>query len=184
MTQTSPHSKKFTGLIWFVVLVVIIVVIAVIASKKNDDVEIIEDDVATTTTTTTTSERDIVLDARIPYRTAVLPSADSSDDIDTVEVSAQKAGDTVHLTKVVLTNSGWVAIHERATDGTLGAILGAARFDTGIWQGEVVLLRTTVSGRQYNAVVYHDDGDKEFDFKKDIVVMRDGAPVMTAFTAQ
>lgn len=182
MAQTSSHSKKFTVIIWLVVLVGIIAAIAIFASKKNDDVVIIEDD---TEATATTSERDIVLDARIPYRTAVAPSGGAnSEDIDTVEVRAQKAGDTVHLDKVVVTNSGWVAIHEATAGGELGGILGAARYDTGIWQGEVVLLRNTSAGKYYSAVVYHDDGDKEFDFKKDMIVMRDGAPVMTLFIAQ
>lgn len=173
----THNPKTFTILTWCIVCIGIVAAVAILVSKRGKDADITIDEETASTSAVTRS--DVVLDPRVPYRTPI--SHDVSLSVDTVAVRDQAVGDRVHLDEVILTASGWVAIHETNPDDSLGAILGAARFDTGVWQGEVLLLRDTQKGKRYQAVIYHDDGDKEFDFKKDVIVMRDGAPVMTSF---
>jgi len=94
-----------------------------------------------------------------------------------VNVKDQKAGSNVFISRVELTKDGWVAIRE-----VEGNILGAGRFDKGVHQDSVVLLRDTVVGQQYYAVLYADDGDKLFNFEKDpIIVDISGNPISMMF---
>lgn len=83
-----------------------------------------------------------------------------------VQVKDQKAGASVFVSLVRLQRSGWVVIREDVS-GAMGNILGARRFDAGESQGVVELLRGTVAGGTYYAVLYLDDGDKMFDHTKD-----------------
>jgi len=96
-----------------------------------------------------------------------------------VLVKDQEAGERVFISRVDLINAGWVAIHEGSA-GVPGNVLGAARFDSGTYQGSVKLLKSTVSGSNYYAMLHSDDGDKEFmlgvdapltDVEGEIIVM-------------
>ncbi|MEK7505362.1 MAG: hypothetical protein AAB597_00490 [Patescibacteria group bacterium] len=86
-----------------------------------------------------------------------------------VVVNDQQAGMVVEATMVTFTTPGWLVVHEDNA-GALGNALGAARFDKGVFLGEVPLLRATVVGKTYHAVLYVDDGDKQFDLKKDVMM--------------
>lgn len=98
-----------------------------------------------------------------------------------IEVKDQAAGINVFITRVGLTHTGWVAIHEDR-DGDLGNILGAKLFETGVSQGSVPLLRETATKKTYYAVLYADDGDHVFNFKKDPVLAETaGQPILFAF---
>lgn len=83
-------------------------------------------------------------------------------DIDEVNVKDQRAGASVFLTRVSLTAPSWIVIHEDIAEAW-GNILGAQRFDAGVYQGSVDLLRGMEAGAVYYAVIYRDDGDKLFD---------------------
>lgn len=98
-----------------------------------------------------------------------------------VRVKDQTAGEKVFLSQVSFMQSGWVAVRD-VVDGAYGNILGAARFDTGVWQGEVLLLRPTVPGNNYVAVMYADDGDGVFDHQKDSLILSEDAPVGMFFS--
>lgn len=100
-----------------------------------------------------------------------------------LSVSAQKAGESVVLDSVELTEVGWVVIHEDR-GGAPGNALGAARFEAGVHTGVAVpLLRATVPGGLYYAIIHSDDGDRIFDIKKDLPLADSaGAAVRATFT--
>src|SRR3989344_5391168 len=66
-----------------------------------------------------------------------------------------------------------------------GRTLGAGRFEPGVHTDvDVPLLRTTEAGQSYQALIYVDDGDKEFDLHKDILVTKeDGSVAGDIFSA-
>jgi len=88
----------------------------------------------------------------------------------TIVVSDQPSGMSVVTSMISLEQSGWVAVHE-SLDGEPGVILGARRFPEGKYFGETVeLLRATDAEMTYLVVLHADDGDNEFDFKKEVAV--------------
>jgi len=97
----------------------------------------------------------------------------------TVSVVDQKAGEIVYASQLVFEKEGWLAIREQI-DGQIGNILGVQRYPAGTHTGVVKLLRSTESRRTYYAVVFVDDGDREFDFKKDAKLTDDKGNVVTA----
>lgn len=102
-----------------------------------------------------------------------------------VIVPTNTAGKTVALDQVVLSKPGWVAIHDDV-NGTPGRILGAKLFDSGKSNGYVELLRATVPGTSYFAVLHNDDGNyKNFNVKTDTILKNEsGAIIMTKFTTE
>ena len=94
----------------------------------------------------------------------------------------QTAGTRVLIASVAFTNDGWVVIHEDAS-GKPGRILGAQRFIAGNYKDvSVDLLRGTVAGESYSAMLHTDDGDHTFDDAKDVPVTNaNGMPVMANF---
>lgn len=89
----------------------------------------------------------------------------------TLVVNDQVAGKRVIMSMVLISQNGWVAIHEIAPDGTFGKILGAQRLEKGQHFSEVIdLLRETKGGSKYAAVLHADDGDSMFDFRREIPV--------------
>lgn len=82
--------------------------------------------------------------------------------------SNQPAGDVMIMSMVSLETNGWVAIYEARGDGEPGNILGAARFDAGRYFAQKIeLLRGTEEGSTYFAILHADDGDSEFDYKRE-----------------
>lgn len=97
-----------------------------------------------------------------------------------VVVEDQAAGSSVVVASASLTKPSWIAIKDAA-----GWILGARRFDmTSVPESSIPLLRATEAGKIYYAVIYVDDGDKAFDFKKDTVVVQAGTAVNDSFLAR
>lgn len=104
--------------------------------------------------------------------------------INAVEVNDQPAGDKVEITMATLSKAGWVVIHED-DNGASGKVLGARRYEPGIYLAEVELLRPTESGKIYYAMLHLDDGDKEFNLSSDGPIKgEDGRVVMDSFKAQ
>ncbi len=83
---------------------------------------------------------------------------------ESVSTKDQAAGAEVMVDAMTLSAASWVAIKD--TKG----VLGAAWFPSYATKGSVSLLRNTVAGATYQAVVYVDDGDKKFDMHKDTLV--------------
>lgn len=101
-----------------------------------------------------------------------------------VIVAHQPAGIVVVLARVNMPRDGWVAIHEKSS-GALGNILGAHRFDAGTMSGTVELLRGTLAGNTYYAVLYSDNGDRAFDPHVDLPMSTaNGDMIFASFVAQ
>jgi len=120
----------------------------------------------------------------------VVESGDVVKDIDiktgdfdnSISVNDQPAGLKVDIISVTISKDGWAVVHEN-TDGVPGNILGAQRFDAGTWDGSIDLLRNTEEGNMYYVMLHIDNGDKEFDHKKDLPILEGGSPVMATFNA-
>ena len=84
-----------------------------------------------------------------------------------VTVRDQAAGASVAVASVTLNQMGWVAVRDEN-----GRVLGAARFEAGTMSDvSVPLLRATTASSSYQVLLYIDDGDREFDLHKDILIM-------------
>lgn len=86
-----------------------------------------------------------------------------------ITVEDQPAGDSVRVSEAKLSRNSWIAVRDSMR------IYGAARVNPPAGGGtigdiSIPLLRNTVSGATYSVVVYADDGDNMFDFKKDALV--------------
>ena len=83
-----------------------------------------------------------------------------------VTVRDQAAGDSVAVASVTLMQQGWVAIRDDS-----GRVLGAALFGAGTWSDvSVPLLRATSASSSYQVLLYADDGNKQFDLHKEILI--------------
>ncbi len=100
-------------------------------------------------------------------------------------VADQKAGFSVIMSMVLLSQSGWVAIHEEGEMGGVGNILGARRFSEGKYFGSAIdLLRETEGEKNYYAVLHEDDGDSMFNFEIEKPALDSfGAVIMEKFIA-
>ncbi len=100
-----------------------------------------------------------------------------------ISVANQRAGGGVVLARAVLMEAGWVAIREDA-DGRPGNILGAGWLPDGTHENTTIeLLRGTVGGEKYYAVLYADmGGDKAFDHTVDTPRMSEkGEVILVSF---
>jgi hypothetical protein len=103
-----------------------------------------------------------------------------------ITVADQPSGSEVFVSKAVFgENGGWVSIQDD-TNGVPSRILGAAMFPVGSTAGEVPLLRATVSGQKYFAVLRDNVGDYHlFDMQTDLPLTdSSGATVMATFNAR
>ena len=169
--------KQYGAWIVGVACVVIIIGGAALLHKQNSSDSDYTTDTATSTNATTTSNT-AMHSSSTQADASTDPTVISSGE--TVTVSDQTAGPTVQIDSVQAQKSEWVAIKD-----TSARILGAGRFDKSATNVSVDLLRATIPGQTYQAVIYLDDGDHQFDFHKDMLVTgSDGAPVSSTFTAQ
>jgi len=99
-----------------------------------------------------------------------------------VSVSDQAPGSTVTVASVSMDKRGWVVIHQD-DHGAPGWVLGAHRLTPGSYTNEVVdLLRASVPGSVYYAMLHSDDGVDTFDLHKDLPITDGvGNPVMMRF---
>lgn len=91
---------------------------------------------------------------------------------ESVSVSDQPAGETVLVDAISITSPSWVVVREE------GWILGARRVDESGSEISVPLLRATEAGGSYEVVIYIDDGDRQFDHLKDMLVEGVVAPFL------
>ncbi len=100
-------------------------------------------------------------------------------------VNNQPAGKMAVIAHMNLAATAWLAIHDD-TNGKPGNILGAARYFATAKNATFPLLRATIAGKHYFAVVHKDDGDRVFDFHGgDAPLLNSaGEPVAAGFTAQ
>lgn len=122
----------------------------------------------------------------VSFSNAATNSVASATD-NSIIVHNQPTGTSVTIAQIDLKNNGWVAIQENA-NGKPGVILGAAYFVSGqTLNGIVSLLRPTIAGTSYLAVLHTDDGTKPhvFNYHTDTVLNDTaGNPITAPFTAQ
>jgi len=101
---------------------------------------------------------------------------------ESISVENQGAGLEVIVGEVTLSEAGWVAVRE-IINGEMGNILGATRIKKAGTSVDVSVkvLRPTVSGQDYAIVIYRDDGDEDFDFNFDSLVVSGSKPVSATF---
>jgi hypothetical protein len=105
----------------------------------------------------------------------------NSDRSNMIVVNNQKEGTLVTLDKVVLTKTSWIVIHE-IENSQPTKILGAQLYDAGTWSGSVELLRGTIAGGKYMAMIHEDNGDRAFDPKRDTPALdKDGKTIAAEF---
>lgn len=100
----------------------------------------------------------------------------------TLVVGDQNFGDTVFVDNITLDRTSWIVVYED-NQGTAGSILGAQLYDTGAYEEiEVSLLRGTTPEAKYYVKIHADDGDRQFDFRRDVAVVDgDGVEVVANF---
>ncbi len=106
---------------------------------------------------------------------------------DRIHIPDQEAGERVLISEMFLNESRWIVIHEDS-DGEPGNILGAGLFGREETTGRVELLRSTVSGEPYHAVIYvvadrEEDRDRLFDTELDTPLVSEGEVVISTFVA-
>lgn len=100
-----------------------------------------------------------------------------------ITVDDQIAGTAVHIRSARVDEPTWIAIREDR-NGALGNILGAQWLPEGTHENfDVELLRGIIPDGVYYAVLYRDDGDKEFNFKKDMLISSQDGVITARFTA-
>ena len=131
---------------------------------------------------TSASEEDAVQDQASTVQELVTDETQLRSD--SIIVRNQRAGLLVEIEKVIFEEGGWLVIHE-GTTSQVGNALGAARFDKGEHSGIVELLRATEVGMLYRAILYQDNGDKEFNLDSDFPLLQNGnQPVLTTFIVE
>ena len=100
---------------------------------------------------------------------------------ETIAVADQPAGSSVSIADANLAKPSWIVIR-----GTNGWALGAAWFYKSGKNLTVPLVRKTVAGEMYQAVIYVDDGNKKLELHGGDTLVTDtqGAPVASTFKAQ
>ena len=100
-----------------------------------------------------------------------------------VSVDDQKAGNLVFVKHTEVTKPTWIAVREMLGD-VVGNILGAQMITSTSDDVPVTLVRGTVAGGKYAVFLYQDDGNGQFEFKKDLMMEMNGEPVAAIFVAQ
>jgi hypothetical protein len=164
-----PRHVLLVGVVCFIAGGVVGWIIAPHHDPSSDIGVIITNDEGEMNTATTTTQ------GSIDRSISVYESND-----DSLRVAEQTAGNEVYVAAVALSHPGWVAVREEH-NGEGGAILGAQWFPEGEHEGTVELLRGTTVGQRYHAYLFLDDGDKQFDAKKDTPVTRNGLLLLQPF---
>lgn len=102
-----------------------------------------------------------------------------------ITVDTQTAGVEVKISSLSLTDKFWVVVHEDDRGKPL-RILGAKSFTAGEYSDVTMkLLRATVVGQAYYAMLHSDDGDGKFDHLKDMPVTDSSdAPIVVRFETE
>ncbi|MDO8492536.1 MAG: hypothetical protein Q7S34_02785 [bacterium] len=181
--STGPKKSSLSTTAKVVIAVVIVLLVSGLAywfsfAKKENSVP---KETINNISTTENITSGVTTSATTPKVRAAPISVSGANAIATND---QLAGDTAEVTMITLSVPGWVAIHEDK-NGLLGNILGAGRFDPGIHLGEIELLRGTVSGGTYHAVLYQDNGDRQFDSSTDAPIKNaEGRIIEATFKAE
>ena len=187
-TLTSNQKVLVSALVGFIIGAAAIWVWTVSTATPQTAMENETDVVASVENATDTeTETEVEMPTKtatetVPESPAISPARSMSNS-DLISVSPQKAGMSV-TARVTFEAPGWVAVHEESSGG-IGNVLGAKWLPAGEQDVTVDLLRATVAGMTYHVVLYNDDGDRQFDYKKGDANLLDGAkqPIQASFSA-
>ncbi len=142
----------------------------------------LETELETQKETNIKKEKEILSDEKILAQSAA--TSTNENNFDYIKVSDQKASKKVEVANVKAEQPVWIVIHMEK-DGKIWNALGARRKEAGEYTGVVVpLLAPTTKGAKYWAVLYADNGDKEFSLDKDFPLKNaDGEFIMVDFKA-
>ena len=162
MESNEQEQESFfsglAGISKLFIFILVLVIIAGIFLVLTDSEEPVEDEAETESASSTATSTDI--------ETEVDTVSEES-----LSVSEQESGKSVHVSDIDINENRWVVIHEDL-DGELGSILGARLFfNQGETEGDVELLNETEAGKSYRAVLYSlGEREKEKDrvFNTDI----------------
>jgi hypothetical protein len=97
-----------------------------------------------------------------------------------LEINNQIPGEVIIVSKVTMTEGGWVAVHDD-NNGIPGNILGAYYLPAGNHKDQIVpLLRGVTDDRSYIVVIHQDNGDRIFDYKIDTPDLDKNGEMITA----
>lgn len=185
-TLTSNQKVLVSALVGFIIGAAAIWVWTVSTAVPQTGMEA-KTDVVAAVDNATDSETETEMPTKtitevVPESPAVSPARSMSNS-DLITVAAQKAGMSVKA-HVTFEAPGWVAVHEENAGG-IGNVLGANWLPSGEQDVTVDLLRATVAGMTYHVVLYNDDGDRQFDYKKGDANLLDGSkqPIQASFKA-
>ena len=100
-----------------------------------------------------------------------------------LQVADQTQGAAVDVSGLSLTEIHWVGIYDDR-DGHPGWIMGAARLHPGDTLATVDLLRPTIAGSKYYAIILNDDGDDSFNRLTDLPPLTPDKVIMVSFVAK
>lgn len=100
-----------------------------------------------------------------------------------LSVTDQPASAVIDVTGLQITAMHWVGVYDDR-DGHPGFIMGAKRVHPGDTLATVELLRSTIAGGKYYAVILTDDGDDTFNRMHDLPPLSPDKVIMVSFLAQ
>ncbi|MFP4022265.1 MAG: hypothetical protein ACLFNR_00475 [Candidatus Paceibacterota bacterium] len=179
LSDLTPSAKIFLGLL----LATMLVTTFFLFSEQNEDDEEIPQD----------PEEEEEEEEEIEENEDQEEEADESEDESTeyddkVTVEDQKAGNTVKISELSLSEDRWVVVREDR-EGELGNILGAKLFSKDDTEGQMELLRETEAEKEYNVILYmvaerEKDRDRRFDTARDMpLIEEEGETESVSFKA-
>lgn len=142
----NPEQSGVKAWQWIVTAIVVIALIVVGIKVFGTKSGTVTDDTAMTDTT-----------------------GNATNEVNRIVMTDQYPGNVVYLSSVQLANAGWVEIHADK-NGQPGEYIGSMYFEKGINPGKITLVKPTVEGGIYYAMLHSDDGDKKFDASKDLPI--------------
>jgi len=175
MDNSNNDSKK-VYLVGVLCLLIGFGVGYLVFADKSDSGELENDDSDTTDVTDATKDDSALGSATTVVVDPIVVTSTS------ITVEDQNFGDSVIIKSLNLGITAWVVVYEDNA-GVPGSILGAHIYDAGeIANAPIALLRGTNADSVYYVKVQGDDGDRVFDYKKDVpVVDGSGKEIMSTF---
>ncbi|MFP4539770.1 MAG: hypothetical protein ACLFNN_02420 [Candidatus Paceibacterota bacterium] len=174
LSDLTPTAKIFLGLL----LAAMLVTTFFLFSERNEDDEEISQD---------PEEEERKVEENEDQEEEADESEDESTEYDDkVTVEDQKAGNTVKISELSLSEDRWVVVREDR-EGELGNILGAKLFSKDDTEGQMELLRETEAEKEYKVILYmvaerEKDRDRRFDTARDMpLIKEEGETVSVSF---
>lgn len=102
---------------------------------------------------------------------------------DAIAALDQVAGTSVTIDNYVISQPGYIVIHEVASNGSAGAIIGQSGL-LAAGRGQDLEVRANISAnKSYIAMLHYDNGDKKFNASQDQPAMNGSNMITAKFSA-